>query len=181
VTSNPDSSSSPPKPTYTVHLDTNETIDVSFEYLINPHDEKSPEQHSSNLFSGIPEFLSNNAKVTNEHNETYHKGFLTHSPEFGFQFVVKRNLRSSKGDFSSPLPDFQQSWPTLIGGNILFPRHTTISSFLHPNSSNNALPANFVSAKNLLNPCPRSLQKALHPSYPDHDIWLQSYFEEKGG
>jgi hypothetical protein len=33
----------------------------------------------------------------------------------------------------------------------------------------------------LLNPCPPSLQKALHLSNPNCDVWLQSYTEEKGG
>ena len=116
-----------------------------------------------------------------DYNGAFHKGFLMHSPEYGFQFVVKRNLRSTKIDFSVPLPDFCHSWPTMVGKNILIPGHTTVSSFLRPNSSNNAPSANFVSAKNLLNPCPPSLQKALHPSNPDRDVWLKSYLEEKGG
>jgi hypothetical protein len=56
-----------------------------------------------------------------------------------------------------------------------------VSSFLRSNTSNNAPSANFVSAKNLLHPCPPSLLKALHPSNPDRDIWLKSYDEEKWG
>jgi hypothetical protein len=38
-----------------------------------------------------------------------------------------------------------------------------------------------VSPKNLLQSCPPSLLKALHPSNPDRDVWLKSYNEEKGG
>ena len=53
--------------------------------------------------------------------------------------------------------------------------------FLRPSTKNNAPSANFVSAKNLLGPCPASLLQALHPSNPDRDIWLRSYNEEKGG
>ena len=116
-----------------------------------------------------------------DHEGSFHKGFLTHSPDTGFRFIVKRNLRSTRIDFAVPLPNFKQSWSTLVGDNILLPGHSTVSSFLRSNTSNNAPSANFVSAKQLLNPCPPSLLKALHPSNPDRDIWLQSYTEEKGG
>ena len=116
-----------------------------------------------------------------DHNGSFHKGFLQHSPSSGFQFVVKRNLRSSRVDFVVPLPNLRQTWSSLVGDNILIPGHSTVSSFLRPNSANNAPSANFVSAKNLLNPCPPSLLKALHPSNPDRDVWLNSYTEEKGG
>ena len=46
---------------------------------------------------------------------------------------------------------------------------------------NNAPSAAHVSTKNLLNPCPPSLLKALHSSNLDRDVWLKSYEEEKGG
>ncbi len=36
-----------------------------------------------------------------------------------------------------------------------------------------------VSARECTMPCPPSLQRALDPSHPDHDIWLASYAEEK--
>jgi hypothetical protein len=111
----------------------------------------------------------------------FHKGYNDYSKEGGFKFVVRKNNRSRKIDWSEDLPDFQQHWATLVGDNILLPGHGSISSFLKPNSSNNAPSANFVSAKNLLNPCPLSLVKALHPSNPDRQVWLDSYMEEKGG
>ena len=56
-----------------------------------------------------------------------------------------------------------------------------VSSFLKASTSNNAPSANFISAKNLLSPCPPSLKTALHPSNPDKQVWLDSYNEEKGG
>jgi len=56
-----------------------------------------------------------------------------------------------------------------------------VHNFLKPSSSNNAPSANFVSAKNLLSPCPPSRKIALHPSNPDRQVWLDSYKEEKGG
>eukprot|EP00956_Cyclotella_meneghiniana_P043958 scaffold295727_cov139-Cyclotella_meneghiniana.AAC.1 len=69
----------------------------------------------------------------------------------------------------------------MVAENIIIPGHSTVSSFLRPNSSNNAPSAKHVSAANLMNPCPPSLAKALHPSNPDREVWLASYMEEKGG
>ena len=116
-----------------------------------------------------------------DHNGSFHKGYIHLSPEGGFHFAVRKNARSIKIDWSVPLPNFKQNWTTLLGDDILFPNHTTISSFLKSNTSNNAPKASFVSAKNLLSPCPPSLAKALHPSNPDRHVWLNSYKEEKQG
>ena len=116
-----------------------------------------------------------------DHEGSYHKGFLQHTPDGGFRFEVRRNPRSKKIDFTVPLPDFNHAWTTLIGEDIIFPGHSTVSSFLKSSTSNNAPSANIVSAKNLLSPCPPSLLLALHPSNPDRQVWLDSYNEEKGG
>jgi hypothetical protein len=153
---------------------------VEFADLVEPTAPPTSED-LPDAFSGLPTFLRHNSKITMDYNGSYQKGFLQYSPEAGFSFTVKRNLRSSKVDTRVPLPDFRQSWSTLVGENVILPGHTSISSFLRPNSSNNAPFAQFVSAKNLLNPCPPSLVKALHPTNPDHDAWLKSYHEEKGG
>ena len=96
-------------------------------------------------------------------------------------FDVRRNARSQKVDWQVPLQDLPRTWSTLVGEDILIPGHSTVSSFLRPSSKNNAPSANFVSAKNLLGPCPASLLQALHPSNPDRETWLRSYLEEKGG
>jgi len=90
-------------------------------------------------------------------------------------------MRSVKIDWSLPLPNFKQSWTTLASEDILIPGHSTVSSFLRSQTSNSAPSAKFVSAKNLMSPCPPSLIKAIHPSNPDRQIWLDSYQEEKGG
>ena len=116
-----------------------------------------------------------------DYQGSFHKGYLKHSPEGGFRFEVRRNPRSRQADWSTPLPQFKQSWTTLVGEDILIPGHSTVSSFLKASTSNNAPSANFISAKNLLNPCPPSLKTALHPSNPDKQVWLDSYNEEKGG
>jgi hypothetical protein len=180
VTSEEDPES--PKNTYTVLLDDGTTTELLFEDLINPI--VSPSEAPSptlNPFNGLPYFLSNGSKVTLYHNGSFHKGFMHYSPDAGFQFVVKRNLWSTKIDFSVTLPNFKQTWSTLVGEDILIPGNSTVSNFLKPNSSNNQPSVKHVSAKNLLNPCPPSLIKALHPSNPIRDIWLKSYEEEKGG
>jgi hypothetical protein len=171
-----------PKNTYTVLLDDGTTTEILFEDLVNPMVSPSEAPTSTpNPFDGLPYFLSNGSKVTLDHNGAFHKGFMHYSPDAGFQFVVKRNLRSTKIDLSVPLPNFKQTWSTMVGEDILIPGHSTVSSFLKPNSSNNQPSAKHVSAKNLLNPCPPSLIKALHPSNPDRAVWLKSYEEEKGG
>jgi hypothetical protein len=179
TSSDPDSDS---KTTYTVLLDDGTTTEVPFEALIDPVERSIPAGTDlANAYDGLPAFFSEGSKVTIDHNGSFHKGFMHYSPEGGFQVQIKRNLRSTKVDFAVPLPDFRQQWSSLVGDNIVIPGHSTVSSFLRPNSSNNQPSANFVSAKNLLNPCPPSLLKALHPSNPDRDVWLQSYDEEKGG
>ena len=94
---------------------------------------------------------------------------------------MRRNIRSTKVDWSVPLPDFKQHWTTLVGDDILFPGHTTVSSFLKSATADTAPSANFLSAKNIFFPCPPSLSKALHPLNPDRQVWLDYYNEGKGG
>lgn len=95
--------------------------------------------------------------------------------------MVHKNPQSQKVDWFESLPNFTQHWTTLIAEDVILPSHGVISSFLKPNSSNNAPSANLVSTKNLLHPCPLSLVKALHPSNLDCHVWLESYHKEKGG
>ena len=45
----------------------------------------------------------------------------------------------------------------------------------------NAPSLNYVSSKHLISPCKTSLFKALDPSNPDGQVWLDSYNEEKQG
>ena len=64
----------------------------------------------------------------------------------------------------------------------MFPCHSTVSSFLKSATScKNAPSLNYVFDKHLLFPCPPSLFKALDPSNPDPQVWLDSYNEEKQG
>jgi hypothetical protein len=164
--------------TYIVHLDDGTTTECDFAKLV-PSDTTQLTSSSTgvpNTFKSLPSSLQQDSKVTLDCRGAYHKGYV-----HGFQFVVKRMAWSAKIDWKEPLHDLPQHWTTLCADNVLLPGHGSISSFLRPNSSNNAPSANFVSAKNLLHLCSPSLAKALHPNNPDRDIWLQSYNEEKGG
>lgn len=169
---------------YTVLLDNNTTHELTFNDLLTPPADSPPVDPSapSTVWAGIPSrYLHQDAKITLEHDGTYHKGYLNYSPESGFEFLVRRNVRSKKIDFRVPLPNFARTWTTLLAEETLLFGHTTVSSFLRPGSYNNSPSANHVSAKNLINPCPPSLTKALHSSNPDRHVWLDSYKEEKGG
>jgi len=169
-------------PGYVILLDDGTTTEVSFEDLTaTAASSHTADETASDPFEDLPHFLQRHSKLTMDHHGAFHKGYLQHSVQGGFVFEVRRNLRSTKVDFTIPLPNFVRQWTTLVGDDTIIPGHSQVSSFLRPKSSNNAPSANFVSAKNLLSPCPVSLLRALHPSNPDRDIWLASYREEKGG
>lgn len=178
------SESSPSSSSYVVHFDDGTSADVTYEDLISSMPEHSstpaPDQ-STNVFDGLPSFLQQDSKLTIDHNGAFHRGYLHYSPQGGFAFVHRKTSRSKRIEWTVPLPDLRQNWPTLLGDDTIIPGHGQISSFLQPNSSNNAPSANFVSAKNLLSPCPPSLKQALHPNNPDRDVWLKSYQEEAQG
>jgi len=163
-----------PPDQYLILLDNGTTVEQTYEIIIATTKPTHTADPSTSLHSermaGIPSCFQNKAKVTYDHNGAYHKGFIHHSLLDGFHFVVKRNLRSTKVDWSIPLPNFKQNWTTLVAKDILLSDHTTISSFLAAAYKNTAPSANFVSGKNLLSPCPPSLSKARHPSNLDHKV-----------
>ena len=116
-----------------------------------------------------------------DHNGAFRQVYINYSPEFGFQFLVRRNARYRKIDFTVPLPDFK-NWTTLIGEDILFTGHSTVISFLtSAMKSANDPSLKYISAKHLLSPYPPSLFKDLSHSSPDHLVWLDSYDEGKRG
>eukprot|EP00956_Cyclotella_meneghiniana_P038057 scaffold148302_cov51-Cyclotella_meneghiniana.AAC.2 len=185
VTNTPSDTPDDQSTQYVVALDNGTTTEVDFTELTEqlPHSptDKTSSSTASSPFASLPYILQRNAKITIDHKGAFHKGYLDHTPEGGFQFVAKRAPNSKKHLWSVPLPDFSHQWYSMVAENVIIPGHSTVSSFLRPNSSNNAPAARHVSAANLLNPCPPSLAKALHPSNPDRDTWLASYMEEKGG
>jgi hypothetical protein len=183
ISSDGTSTSTQNESTYVVHMDDGTTLEVDFAELAPPEQQQihSPSDALPDPQHSLPVWLRHDSKVNMDARGAYHKGYINYSPEHKFRFVVRKNPCSRKIDWFEPLPDFVQHWTTLVADDILLPGHGVNSSFLKPNSSNNAPSANFVSAKNLLSPCPPSLVKALHPSNPDRQVWLDSYDEEKGG
>ena len=89
----------------------------------------SPSTNVAMDIEGIPQLLRHNSKVTMDNKDELNKVYIHFSPKLGFQFTVRQNSRSRKIDFTLPLPGFKQNWTTLLGGNLLFPGHYTVSSF----------------------------------------------------
>jgi hypothetical protein len=81
-----------------------------------------------------------------------------------------------------PLPNLPTEWVDLCVEGILLPGHVA-HLFIHSPVSSLPLTfdpvASFVSALNLHCKCPPTLLKALANTHPDHEVWLQSYKEEK--
>jgi hypothetical protein len=117
------------------------TLEVDFSELAPPEDKQltSPSNAVPNPQASLPVWLRHDCKVTIDARGAYHKGYIEYAPEHGFRFAVRKNPRSRKVDWFEPLPDFAQHWTTLVSDDVLvLPGHGTISSFLKPNSSNNA-------------------------------------------
>ena len=59
-------------------------------------DDASPTFSTNNsaALEVIPHFLCHGSKFTMDHKGELHKGYIYYSPEFGFQFAVRRNTRS---------------------------------------------------------------------------------------
>jgi hypothetical protein len=86
--------------------------------------------------------------------------------------------RFNKIHFTFPLPDFQHP-----GQLFLTRSNCSLVTWPCPWLKKQPLPSpslNHISAKNLINTCPPSLVKALHPSNHDRDVWLNLYQEEMG-
>ena len=96
-------------PPYVILLDSGTTVEKSYDKLIkDSKDDTSTPKSPSNAtdLEGIQHFLRHDFRGTMDHKGEFHKGYIKYSPENGFQFIVRRNARSRKVDFSVPLPDF---------------------------------------------------------------------------
>ena len=166
-------------PQYLIQFDDGTTTSVPSSTMpsIIPRPPEEPTT-SSHL---LPPFLQLDSKITYEKDGTYHKGYLSQTPDGVYKFVYKSHVNKKREDWSVPLPDLPSTWHQLCTDGILLPGHTA-STFLRTASSSTFDPvASFVSAINLVRDCPRSLLTALSESYPDREVWLQSYREEKSG
>ena len=97
-------------PPYVILLENGITVEISYNDLIkDSRDDTSTPKSPSNAaaLEVVTHFLFHDSKVTMDHNGEFHKGYINYSPENGFQFIVRRNARSRKVDFSVPLPDFK--------------------------------------------------------------------------
>jgi hypothetical protein len=138
----------------------------------------------------LPPFLSVNIWITYEHEGTYHKGFLTCKPCGVYHFSFKTHVKKKSEDWGIDLPNLPFNWADLCTKGVLVPGHVA-HSFLSPLSPLVSLvadspPSTFysvasiISAINLRWDCPPSLLQALATSHPDQELWLQSYYKEKG-
>ncbi len=84
------------------------------------------------------------------------------------------------------IPNLPFTWVDLCTEGVLLPGHVA-HSFFRSSFDPSAPPlifdpvANIVSAANLHRDCPPSLLQALASTHPNCEVWLQSYYEEKGG
>ena len=77
-------------------LDDGHTTDVAFKDLVKPSSTTALASPApSDPFHGLPAFLQRNSKLIMDHEGSFHKGFLQHTPQGGFTYDIHHNLRSS--------------------------------------------------------------------------------------
>jgi hypothetical protein len=139
----------------------------------------------------LPPFLSINSRITYEHVGTYRKGFPSCKPCGTNHFSFKTHVKKKSEDWGVDLPNLPFNWADLCTKGVLIPGHVA-HTFIRPAPSSLPLVlasststfnpvANIVSAINLHRDCSSSLLQALAASHPNREVWLQNYYEEKGG
>jgi hypothetical protein len=145
---------------------------------------------SHNNSSLLPPFLQVGNCITYEHDGEYHKGFLTCNTSDTYCFSFKTHIKKKSEDWGVDIPNLPFTWVDLCTEGVLLPGHVAhsfICSLSHNSLISSPPPptfdpvANIVSAVNLHQDCPPSLLQALASNHPDREVWLQSYYEEKGG
>jgi hypothetical protein len=107
-----------------------------------------------------------------------------------YRFSFKTHVKKKSEDWGVNLPNLPFNWADLCTKGVLVPGHIA-HSFICPSSplvslvlgsspSTFDLGASIVSAINLHRDFPPSLLQALAMSHPDRQVWLQSYYKEKG-
>ena len=116
-----------------------------------------------------------------DHKGDFQKGYINYSPETGLKFTVRRNARSIKVDFSVPLPYFKQHWTTLLGDDILFPVHSTVSSFLRLATSDKIPPHSTMYLPNTFFPHvhPLSVNPLIPQTLTDKSGWIRTRKKSK--
>ena len=57
-----------------------------------------PATTTADPFASLPVILQRNTKVTLNHNDAFHKGYLQHTLDAGFAFAMRCNPRSLRVD-----------------------------------------------------------------------------------
>ncbi len=138
---------------------------------------------SNSMDSLLPPFLHLNSKITYEHKEKYHKGFLGEHNGC-YHFIFKSHVNKQKEDWSVPLPNLPVTWVDMCIEGILLPGNISHNFLCSPTSWHPSTfdPVGlFMSALNLHQDCPPTLLKALADSHPNREVWLKSYHDKKGG
>ncbi len=179
-----DSSGEASIPNYTVLFDNGSLASIPLDQMAGLIPPPPILLDDSDAFASLlPPFLRLNSKITYEHEEQYHKGFLGLRDGI-YCFVYKSHVNKQKEDWSIPLPNLPTTWVDLCVEGILLPghiSHTFLCSLVTQQHTTFDPVASFMSTLNLHKEYPLTLLKALADSHPDREIWLQSYADKKGG
>ncbi len=180
----PDDLSLDTAPSYTILFDNGTSTSIPLSEMADiipkPPVDVAPSNSQDSL---LPPFLCLNSKITYEHDRTYHKGYLG-LQDGVYWFAFKSHVNKHKEDWGFNLPNLPPTWVDvcieglLISGHV---SHTFLHSSASPQQSTFNPVALFVSAVNLHRECPSTLLRALADFHPAHEVWLQSYYEEKQG
>ena len=158
--------------------DSEDRITVPFSDLRHPNDPIGLDSPTSaaaeTIVRALPEFLRMEAKATLEIDGVYRRGFLNMDAANDWVFEIR--AKSGAVVDSHPLPDLPYSWRNRIQEESFSPGWQTLTTFERCEGT-----AFFVSARGCVRPCPVHLWRALHPDFPDRDIWTMSYNEEYTG
>ncbi len=138
----------------------------------------------------LPPFPQIGSRITYEHKGDYHQGFLAHNIFDTYCFSFKTHIKKKSKDWGVDIPNLPFTWVDLCTEGLLLPGYVA-HLFIHSLSHNPLISspphltfdpmANIVSAVNLHQDCPPSLLQALALTHPNREVWLQSYYKEKGG
>ena len=117
----------------------------------------------------VPAWIADEMKVQYLKDGEYHKGFLAYNHSSGWTFSCRK--RNGTEVWNEPLPHLLKHHQQYFDDGTLIPGWRKF----HRNALHYA---SHVSAAHLQGEHPRYLAQGVHPSHPDHQIWIQSYSEE---
>jgi hypothetical protein len=91
---------------------------------------------ASDPFESMPHIFKRSAKITIDYKGQFHKGYLHHDAEGGFQFIFKCSPQSKKSAWSVSLPNFTRHHHSRPQHRQLLPPARLLQQcpFLHPKS-----------------------------------------------